>query len=114
MGWKDSVAAMQRSLAGPQNFGEAFTYAPPSGSPVQVSGIFRDAALVAASPGDIEVISVQPQLDVKLADLPAGLEPRTRKGTWTRAETGQVYEVNRIEPDGEGMLALFLHALPPR
>lgn len=54
----------------------------------------------------MEIVSTEPTIHLRAADLPE--LPRTRSGIFTKTETGETFEVSRVEPDGEGMLTIYL------
>lgn len=86
---------------------QAWTYTPPGGSPVEIEVIWRDAVSRPNPADTLEIVSTEPTIHLKASDLPE--TPKERSGIFTRVETGETYEVSRVEPDGEGMLTIFLH-----
>lgn len=86
-----------------REFGQAVTYTPRGGSPVEVTGIFDAAHQLVTLAGDVEIDTVGPVLGVRLADFAA---PPTQGDQVTVA--GTAYAVRSVQPDGQGGASLVL------
>ena len=86
--------------------GEPVVYAPGSGAPVTVSGIY-DALYVKAEAEHTGVSLSGPAVFLTLADLPS--DPETEGDCRvTVLSTGETYEVREVQKDGQGGVLLML------
>lgn len=106
MGFLELLAAADRPIR--KVLGGTITYAPSSGVPVDVSGIF-DAAYQLADPsvGHTGVASTVPAVFLRLEDLPS--DPSADRPTIT--VNGTEYDVREAHPDGLGGVVLHLREL---
>lgn len=103
MTWLDLVLATGRA-AQTHLGGQSVVYAPQTGSPVTVKGIF-DAAWADVSAGENGVTSVGPRVFLQSVDLPT--DPEAELPTLTISAL--TYSVREVRKDGEGGVYLFLH-----
>ncbi len=107
MGFKEELDAdLTKVFMNADEFAEQITIIPVSnpGSPYNINGIF-DAEFEGVDPDtQAEIISQQPNVRVKEADLQAPIE----KGDKATIR-GVTYEIIRPETDGVGTTILFLH-----
>lgn len=103
MGYPDALAAADRLVRA--QLGEAVTYAPGSGSPVTVSGIF-DALYRKVEIGGAGISSAGPAVFLTLSELPSN--PTTDSGARVTIR-GVTYKPHEVEPDGQGAVMLLLH-----
>lgn len=85
--------------------GDEVTYAPSSGAPVTVTGIF-DSAYVLVDAGQAGLSSSGPAVFLSLADLPS--DPMEDLGAMV-TEGGISYVIREAAPDGKGGVLLHLH-----
>lgn len=86
-------------------------YTPASGAAVDLGGraVFRAATLAVDTETGGEVLVAQPQLSIRVADLPLGVaSPEDLVET-----AGKLYRVERVATDGEGGAILDLHEVAP-
>ncbi len=102
MGFSDLMAAADRAAR--EVLGETVTYAPSSGDPVEVRGIF-DAAYVRVDAGQAGVSSSGPAVFLCLSDLPS--DPTDDEAVVTVGAVG--YRIREAQPDGLGGVLLLLH-----
>lgn len=102
MAW-DSLAALVNEAAR-DTFGVTVVYTPaPSGPSQTLTGIFDAPGQLIATSGSVPVQTTAPMLDIVAADLtvtPAQGDSLT--------VGGNTYEVAQVEPDGNGMIKLYL------
>lgn len=84
--------------------GEDVTYTPAGGSPVTIKGIFGNRYLVTDADSNMDFITTQPNLGIKLSQLAS--EPRQGDSITIR---GLGYTVQSVHSDGEGAATLLLH-----
>ncbi len=99
----DLMATVDVAIRG--RLGGAVTYAPGTGDPVEVDGVF-DANYVRVDLGQAGVASVGPAVFLRLEDLPSNPETDT-DATVTYA--GVEYTAHTVQPDGIGGVHLLLH-----
>lgn len=85
-------------------FGEPVTYAPQSGSPVQVTGIFDERFVLAKGDAQAGVEATAPAVFFRFEDLPVDPEDDEPRLTIR----GIVYRVTERMPDGMGGIVLAL------
>lgn len=109
MGFRELVGLTQDACE--RTFGEAITWRTSAGVDVTTTpagelllGVFRDQFTPVEVGMEVEISTVAPQLDVKLADLP---EAPQRHGVVI--VRGATYRIVEEQPDGEGMTKLLLH-----
>lgn len=91
--------AVQTSLGG-----ELVAYAPATGSPIQVTGVFDEQYVLAKGSADAGVETLGPAVFLRLEDLP--IDPETDEPTlWIR---GLDYRVTERRSDGIGGIVLAL------
>lgn len=102
MAWDDLTALV--NVATRDTFGVAVVYTPaPSGPSEALTGIFDAPGQLVAMSGSVPVQTTSPVLDIVAADLtvmPAQGDSLT--------VGGNAYEVAQVEPDGNGMIKLYL------
>lgn len=98
MAW---ALASVANIACRNTFGESVVVAGQS-----VRAIFDQAYQEVVLQGGAPIASTQPVLDVVLADLTG---TPVQGDLVTISETGVVYKVAKVQPDGEGTAKLFLH-----
>lgn len=82
-------------------------YTPQGGSPFTVDGVFRlPSADDLTLPGVPGVTTRKPELDVRAAQLPAGITPAQGDQVVVR---GVTYTVSDVRPDGMGLYTLGLN-----
>lgn len=80
-------------------FGEPVVYTPLGGAPVTIDAPFYDTWEEVSPETGVPFISTQPNILVRLLDLPA-IPKKGDRFTITR--TGVTYAAERFEPDGDG------------
>lgn len=84
-------------------FGESVSYTPSGGSPVTVQGIFNAQSVVVE--GGLPVLSKNPTLGIRKADVDTDFEPSQSDSVVIRTVTYRVADWN---DDGEGGVSLQL------
>ncbi len=101
MAWSDRVDRVLR--AGLREFGQAVTYTPKGGSPVEITAVFDAAYQLVTLGFDVEIDAVGPVLGVRLGEFEA---PPAQGDQVTVA--GTAYAVRSVQPDGQGGASLVL------
>jgi hypothetical protein len=103
VGFSELLANADRAVR--DVLGQAVTYAPGSGDPVEATGVF-DKVYVRVDLGQPGVSSSGPAVFLSLADLPVGA-PTDRNAVLTI--DGTDYTIHEIQPDGQGGAVFLLH-----
>lgn len=106
MGFSELLAGVDKSVR--QVLGGPVTYAPSSGSPVTVRGVFDLAYIQVQGIGHAGVQSTGPGVFLRLEDLPS--DPSTDVEA-TVTVGGVQYRIHEARPDGLGGVHLLMHAV---
>lgn len=88
-------------------FGQAVAYASVDGVSFQISGIYDEAYHeIEVVDGGIPVTTSTPVLGVRLSDFPT---PPAQDDTLTIVDSGEVFVVREVRPDGHGGAKLMLN-----
>lgn len=104
MGFSELLATADRAVR--DMLGDAVTYAPSSGAPVVVRGIF-DAAYVRAEVGEAGLSTSSPAVFLRLEELPS--DPDVDEPLLTVG--GVTYRPHECEKDGQGGVRVLLHRI---
>jgi len=102
MAWADLTDLV--NVACRDVFGIAATYTPAVGLACAISGVLDAPGTVVEVSGTVPVQTTTPTLDVREADL----TPLVATQGDTVTIGAITYEVGHVEPDGNGMVRLFL------
>lgn len=95
---KSPITATMNAL-----FGETVVYTQTGKSAVVLLAIFTERFQSIDMSGEVPIQSTSPVFDFQLADL--GYRPRPFDQL--QRDTGDVYEVTKVEPDGEGGVKVY-------
>lgn len=104
MSFLDHLALADRAAR--EHLGGSVTYAPGTGSPVTVNGVF-DALYEHVDAGQAGVSTFSPAVFLALSDLPS--DPRADKVGARITVAGTVYRIREVKPDGTGAVLILLH-----
>lgn len=102
MSFSDLVSEMDDKING--SFGETVTWNLSAGGTEELTGVFSETYTAVDPDSGVAVQSVQPNLFVKLSDLPDGYSLEND----TLTISGATYKVDESRVDGEGTTTLFL------
>lgn len=110
MAWLELVDRLARATVAGPTVGRPVAYTTGDGATTQIAGDFDAAFESVEMGGGVPVSSVQPMLEIRVADLPV---PPAPDDTFVLVETGAKYIVIDVNPGASGvMVKLFAHLAP--